>query len=453
MFNKIKTNRKYSSVITEIPGKKSLNIFNEEQKYIAPGTQTIATSSKIVTAKGEGAIIEDVDGNRFIDFFAGVGVASLGYNHPVYVKYFTEQLTKIHVGSFTTESRAKLVKLLAEVAPGDLNRSQFYSSGAEAVEAALRLAKSYTKRHEFISFWGGFHGKTMGVLGLLSDTFKNGLGPLPVGTFSTPYANCLHCPLNDTFPSCKFRCVDFIKDKIRYETTNQIAAFIVEPIQGTSGNVVPPEGFLVELKKLTHEIGALLIVDEMITGFGRTGKMFGCQHDDIVPDIITIGKGFGGGFPMTGLMSNEEIINAKPFANPSGSSSSYGGNPIASAAAYITLKIILDEGLVENSANVGAFMLERLLTFKEKFDFVGNIRGKGLMIGVELVKGKNSKKKLDKKYTQMIFKECLNRGLILMGYNPDIRINPPLVITKEIAEEGLEIMEEAFEHVAEQIKN
>ena len=453
MFTKTKTNRKYSSVITEIPGEKSLKIFDEEQKYIAPGTQTIATSSKIVTAKGEGAIIEDVDGNRFIDFFAGVGVASLGYNHPRYVKYFSEQLAKIHVGSFTTESRAKLVKLLAEIAPGDLTRSQFYSSGAEAVEAALRLAKSYTKKHEFISFWGGFHGKTMGVLGLLSDTFKNGLGPLPVGTFSTPYADCRHCPLNDTFSSCRFRCIDFIKDKIRYETTNQVAAFVVEPIQGTNGNVVPPKGFLIELKKLANEIGALLIVDEMITGFGRTGKMFGCQHDDIVPDIITIGKGFGGGFPMTGLISNEEIINAKPFANPSGSSSSYGGNPIASAAAYITLKIIIEEELVKNSAKVGAFMLDRLLTFKDKFDFVGDVRGKGLMIGVELVKSKNSKEKLDKKYTQMIFKECLNRGLILMGYNPDIRINPPLVITQEIAEEGLEIMEEAFEYVAEQIKN
>ena len=453
MLTKTKNTKKYSSVITDIPGVNSLRIFNEEQKYIAPGTQTIATSSKIVTAKGDGAIIEDVDGNKFIDFFAGVGVASLGYNHPTYVKYFSNQLAKIHVGSFTTESRAKLVKLLAAITPGDLNRSQFYSSGAEAVEAALRLAKSYTKKHEFISFWGGFHGKTMGVLGLLSDTFKNGLGPLPVGTFSTPYANCRHCPLNETFPGCDFKCVKYIKDKIRYETTNQIAAFIVEPIQGTNGNVVPPQGFLIELKKLAHEIGAVLIVDEMITGFGRTGKMFGCQHDGVVPDIITIGKGFGGGFPMTGLVSNEEIINAKPFANPSGSSSSYGGNPIASAAAYITLKIILEEGLVENSAKVGSFMLDRLMTFKDKFDFVADVRGKGLMIGVELTKGKNSQEKLEKKYTQLIFQECLKRGLILMGYNPDIRINPPLVITQEIAEEGLEIMEEVFEYVADQIKN
>ena len=444
--------KRFARIVTEIPGEKSLAIYNEEQKYIAPGTQSIATSSKIVTAKGEGAIIEDIDGNRFIDFFAGVGVASLGYNHPVYVKYFSEQLAKIHVGSFTTESRAKLVKLLAEIAPGNLNRSQFYSSGAEAVEAALRLAKSYTKHTEFLGFWGGFHGKTLGVVGLLGDTFKNELGPLPVGTYSTPYANCRHCPLNDTFPGCDFRCVKFIKDKLRYETTNNLAAIVVEPIQGTNGNVVPPKGFLTELKKLAHEHGAVLIADEMITGFGRTGKMFACEHEEIVPDIMTIGKGFGGGFPMTGLISHDEIINARPFANPSGSSSSYGGNPIASAAAYITLRTIIDEGLVENSAKVGAFMLNKLQGLQKEFDFIGEVRGKGLMIGVELVKSKNSKEKLDKKYTQLIFRGCLERGLIMMGYNPDIRINPPLVITQEQAEEGIDIMREVLTDVAEQIK-
>ena len=299
---------------------------------------------------------------------------------------------------------------------------------------------------------GRFSRENNGRSWVAGDTFKNELGPLPVGTYTTPYANCAHCPLNLTYPECKFDCVSFIKQKIRYETTNNIAAIIVEPIQGTNGNVVPPKGFLVELKKLAHEIGALLIVDEMITGFGRTGKMFGCQHDEMVPDIITIGKGFGGGFPMTGLISNEEIINAKPFANASGSSSSYGGNPIASAAAYITVNTIIEEKLVENSASVGAFMLEKFQGFQKKYDFVGDVRGKGLMIGIELVKDKKTMEKLDKKTAQVIFAECMKRGLILMGYNPDIRINPPLVITREIAEEGIEIMEEVFDYVAEQIK-
>jgi len=445
------TANKFASVVTEIPGPKSLKYFNEEKNYIAPGIQTIATRSKITIEKGNGCIVQDVDGNRYIDFFAGVGVASLGYNHPAYTKHMQEQVKNIHVGSFTSKNRVALTKLLSENAIGDLTRSQFYSGGAEAVEAALRMAKSFTKKTEFIGFWNGFHGKTMGVLGLLGDDFKVGLGPLPAGVYNTPYADCKNCPLNTTFPECNFDCVSFIKKKIKYETTNNIAAIIVEPIQGTAGNVVPAPGFLKELKKLAHEIGALLICDEMITGFGRTGKMFGTQHEEIVPDIITIGKGFGGGFPMTGIMSREEIINAKPFGNPSGSSSSYGGNPLASTAAYITLKTIIDDGLVENSRNVGEFMIMKLNQLKDKYPIIGDVRGKGLMIGVELVKGINSKEKLDKKYTEMFFHECLKRGLIIMGYNPDIRVYPPLIVSEEIAEEGIAIMEDALSYVSDQL--
>jgi 4-aminobutyrate aminotransferase / (S)-3-amino-2-methylpropionate transaminase / 5-aminovalerate transaminase len=441
----------HAKIKTQIPGPVSIKYFEMEEKYISPGIQTIATSSKIVIEKGEGCIIEDADGNRFIDFFAGVGVASIGYNHPKYVKMMSEQYSKIHVGSFTSKNRAELSKLLSEIAVGDLKRTQYYSSGAEAVEAALRLAKSYTKKNEFIGFWEGFHGKTQGVLGLLGDNFKNNLGPLPVGRYLTPYANCRRCPFFLKYPECNWACVDYIKKKIRYETTNDIAAIIVEPFQGTAGNVIPPEGFLIKLKKLTEEIGAVLIADEMITGFGRTGKMFGCQHDGVIPDIITIGKGFGGGFPMTGLMSRDEIIFSKPFANPSGSSSSYGGNPIASTGALAALQIIIEEGLVENAKNVGEFMIKKFNELMKKYQIIGEVRGKGLMIGIELVKDRKTKEKLDKKYTQMLFKEALNRGLIMMGYNPDIRINPPLVITKEIAEEGINIFEEAIKIVSDRI--
>ncbi|MGE5343703.1 MAG: aspartate aminotransferase family protein [Candidatus Omnitrophota bacterium] len=441
----------YARIQTDIPGPESLKLFDHEQKYIAPGIQTISTLSQIVPEQGNGCIMEDVDGNRFIDFFAGVSVASLGYNHPQYVKMMQEQVAKIHVGSFTTRHRVELTRLLSQIAVGDLQKPQYFSGGAEAVEAALRLAKSYTKKTEFLGFWDGFHGKTMGVLGLLGDDFKHQLGPLPAGIYSTPYANCRHCSFNRIYPECDFACVDFIKKKIRHETTNNIAAIIVEPIQGTAGNVVPPAGYLGRLLDFAHEIGALLIADEMITGFGRTGKMFACEHEAITPDIMTIGKGFGGGFPMTGLLSREAIITSKPFSNPSGSSSSYGGNPMAAAAAYATIRTIIDEGLVENAARVGALMLERLMDFKAKFPFVGDVRGKGLLIGMELVKHPRTKEKLDKRYTRMIFHECLKRGLIVMGYNPDIRINPPLVITREIAEEGIAIMEKAFTEVADRM--
>ena len=444
---------KKAKVTTTVPGPKSKELFDYEAKYISPGIQTIATLSQLVMEKGEGCVMQDVDGNRYIDFFAGVAVASLGYNHPKYVKAMQEQVAKIHVGSFTSKVRADLSKLLADNAVGNVTRTQYYSGGAEAVEAALRLAKSYTKKKEVMGFWGGFHGKTLGVVGLIGDTFKQGLGPLPFGIYNTPYADCRRCPLGfaDRPDECAWACIDFIKKKIQAETTNDLAAIIVEPIQGTNGNVVPQPGFLKELRKLCDQIGALLIVDEMITGFGRTGKLFGCQHDNIVPDIMTIGKSFGGGYPMTGLMSRDEVIFSKPFANPSGSSSSYGGNPLASAAAYVTVKTILDDGLVENSAKVGAFMLNKLQAFKEKFPFVGDVRGKGLLIGVELVKNKKTKEKLDKETCKLIFHEMLKRGLIMMSYNADIRINPPLIIDEATAEEGIDIMAEVFTHVADRI--
>jgi 4-aminobutyrate aminotransferase / (S)-3-amino-2-methylpropionate transaminase / 5-aminovalerate transaminase len=445
------TQNTYARVRTAVPGPLSKKYFDLDQQYISPGIQTIATSSQLTMERGEGCVLEDVDGNRFVDFFAGVGVASLGYNHPRYTKMMQEQVSKIHVGSFTSRVRAELSQLLAENSLGDLKRTQYYSAGTEAVEAALRLAKSHTKKNEFIGFWGGFHGKSLGVIGLLSGDFKHSLGPLPAGMYETPYAHCRRCAFHAEYPGCEFACVDFLRKKIVNETTNNIAAIVVEPIQGTAGNVVPPPDYLKQLRALADEIGALLICDEMITGFGRTGKMFGSQHFDVIPDIITIGKGFGGGFPMTGVMSRDEIIRAKPFANPSGSSSSYGGNPFASAAALVTLRTILEDNLVENSATVGAYMLDRFMGFKDKFPFVGDVRGKGLMIGIELVKAPGSKEKLGKQYTQMIFQECLNRGLIMMGYNPDIRINPPLVITQEIAEEGISIMEEVFTYVADKL--
>ncbi|HLB00425.1 MAG TPA: aspartate aminotransferase family protein [Bacteroidota bacterium] len=442
---------KKASIRTPIPGPKSREIFNREQDYIAPGMQTISTLSGLALERGEGCVVEDVDGNRYIDFFAGVAVASLGYNHPKFVKAIREQVGKIHVGSFVTRVRADLSKMLAENAVFDLRRTQYYSGGAEAVEAALRLAKSYTNKTEVIGFWGGFHGKTLGVIGLIGDNFKHRLGPLPFGVYNTPYANCRRCPLNHTFPDCKWACVDFIRDKIRIETTNDVAALIVEPVQGTNGNVVPPEGYLLELRKIADEIGALLIVDEMITGFGRTGRLFGCQHDNVRPDIITIGKSFGGGYPITGLMSRDEVVMAKPFSNPSGSSSSYGGNPLAAAAAYVTVRTILEDGLVENSERVGRFMMTKLNAMKEKYPFIGEVRGRGLLIGVELVKDRATKEKLGRETCKLIFHECLKRGLITMGYNPDIRINPPLVTDEATAEEGLSIMDEVFAHVADRI--
>lgn len=436
---------------TVIPGPRSQQVARAEQEFLAPGIQRIASLSGVVFDYGEGATLTDVDGNTFIDFFAGVTVASLGHSHPRYIAALTEQLRRLTVGSFTSETRARLVHKLATLTPAHLDRVQFYSGGAEAVEAALRLAKAYTKKHEVVGFWGGFHGKTGGVLGLVGDGFKQGWGPLPGGTHLVPYADCYRCPFTLRYPGCELACAEFIRTSLQHTTGGAVAALIVEPVQGTAGNIVPPPEFLPAMREIARELGALFIVDEMITGFGRTGRMFGYEHTGVIPDIMTVGKGMGNGFPVTGVISTDEIMAAKPFSQPSASSSSYGGNPLAAAAVLSTVETIVDEGLVENSRRVGAYMLERLRAMQEKYEFLGDVRGAGLLIGLDLVKDRQSKTELRREVTELIFLEALKRGLLMMGYLPRLRLNPPLTISLELAETGLSILEEVFQLVADTV--
>ena len=429
-------------------GPKSKALFQEEQEYIAPGLQTIALYAQLAIDGGLGASLRDVDGKEYLDLVAGIGVASLGYGHPDWAKAIGDQAAKTAVGSFTSPHRVSFLRTLASVTPKGLKRCQLYSSGAEAVEAALRLAKSKTGKFEVIGFWGGFHGKTQGVMGLLNDGFKNGYGATAPGLHLSPYPDSRKCPFGATAPhDCGAHSLEFLREKIKRETTGAVAAIIVEPIQGTNGNVIPPAGFFKGVQSIAKEIGAVFISDEMITGFGRTGKMFGCDHEGVTPDMMTIGKGFGGGFPVSGVVTSDEISISKPWSNPSGSSSSYGGNPLASAACDTTLKIILRDKLVENAATVGAAMLQRLTEIQSKQPMIGSLRGRGLMIGVDLIHP-SDKKPLDKAVCREIFEEGLKRGVLTMAYNPSLRINPPLVITERQALDGLDLMAEAMSVVA-----
>ncbi len=434
----------------KVPGPRSKQIVEQEQRHMAPGLQSIALYSGLAMAQGKGCTLVDEDGNEYIDFIAGIGVGSVGHCHPHYVDALKRQAERLTFGSFTTETRSRFLELLASLTPEGLTRIQLFSGGAEAMEAAFRLAKSATRRFEFIGFWGGFHGKTGGVLGLLGDNFKQHLGPFMPGLYVSPYANCYRCPLNLKYPDCGIACAEHLRDVIRYQTQGEIAAIVVEPMQGTAGNVIPPEGFLRAVQAIAKEHDALIIVDEMLTGFGRTGKMWGCDHDGVVPDVMTIGKGMGSGFPVSGLISTDELTRAKPFANPSGSSSSYGGNPLGAAAGLASLEIILKEDLVANAERVGAIMLARLEALKEKYRFVGDVRGKGLMLGVELVKDRATKELLSPEVTRALFHECLRRGLVAMCYSPVIRINPPLVVTEQTALDGLAILDEAMAAVAKE---
>jgi 4-aminobutyrate aminotransferase / (S)-3-amino-2-methylpropionate transaminase / 5-aminovalerate transaminase len=418
-------------------------LFEEEQQFIAPGIQTIALVAQLAIAHGRGAILTDLDGRTYLDLNAGVSVASLGHAHPRYVAALTKQIEAVSVGSFTSAPRAELVRLIAELAPGELSRTQFFSGGAEAVEAAIRLARSFTKRTDVVGFTGGFHGKTAGVLPISDVDWKTLIGPLPSGHHLAPYADPTR--FDGSPDDCREAAIAALRRVIETEIAGRPAAIVIEPIQGTAGNIVPPRGFLREVCNVAHEYGALLIADEMITGFGRTGKLFGCDHDEVVPDIMTLGKGMAGGYPVSALVSTNEIMAAKPFSLPSASSSSYGGNPLAAAAALVTIQTILSDGLVENSVKVGNVLRNGFEALSKKYRSIANVRGRGLLIGFDLVSDQELKTLLPKEKCIDFFKRGLAEGLIMMSYTPRVRVHPPLILSAEQAHSALKIIDGVLE--------
>lgn len=416
-----------------------------EAKHLTPGLQNFAILAGRAMDRGRGSRLWDVEGREYVDFIGGIGVNALGHCHPKYVKAIQDQAERLTVGSFTSEVRVKLLELLGKILPAPLKRVQLYSGGTEAVEAAMRLAKSHTKKWEFLSFWGGFHGKTMGTMALMGTTAKQGLGPFPPGNLSAPYPNCYRCPFKLKYPSCGMLCVEFARDSIKHQSAGALAAIIVEPMQGTAGNVIPPKEWLPALQSIAKEFDALLIADEMITGFGRTGSMFASPEAGIQPDIMTLGKGIASGFPLSALAAREDICGAMPFASPSGSSSSYGGNPLASAAALASVSTIVEEKLDENSRRQGEVFLSRLQAWKEKFDFVGEVRGRGLFLAMELVSDRETKKPMSKEKTEQLFKMGVERGILAMTYAASVRFQPALNISDAELKEGLDLLEKTLE--------
>ena len=434
---------------TEIPGPCSRKLRRMEDELLAPGSQSYALLAGIVVERAQGSTITDVDGNRLLDIIGGIAVGGIGHSHAEWARSVSRQAVDMAVGSYTSRARIELLERLSRHAPApDIRRTQIYSSGAEAIESALRLAKSHTGKHEFVSFAGGFHGKTMGALSLMGSNFKDGYSPFVPGNHTVPYADCYRCPLKLSYPSCGLACVDEARRQLKAGGAGAIAAFVVEPMQGTAGNIIPPPDWLPAIASLAREFDALLIVDEMITGFGRTGTYWGIDHSGVTPDIIALGKQIGGGFPISAIMARESIVNAKPWANPSGSSSSYGGNSLAAAAAAATLRIIDEENLVENSSRMGAYFLKSLKPFVDRYPFVGHVDGCGLMIGVQFVKDKDMREPLSQTATRRIFDECLRRGLLTMAYAANFRIQPAMTIDEVTIDEIVAILTEAFDAVA-----
>jgi 4-aminobutyrate aminotransferase len=398
-------------------------------------------------ARGEGAAVEDVDGNVFLDCAAGIAVTSTGHSHPDVVKAIVDQSQKfLHMSGtdFYYEPQVRLAEELAAIAPmKGQNRSFFGNSGTEANEAALKLAKYYTKRHNVIAFFGAFHGRSMGSLSLTASkvTQRKGFGPLLPGTYHAPYPDPYRRPSNHTPESWALESLRFIEEQLflHLVAPDEVAAIMVEPIQGEGGYIVPPDAFMHGLREITRRHGILLIVDEVQSGMGRSGKMFAIEHTGVEPDIVTMAKGIASGLPLGVATARAEIMSWPPGTH----ASTFGGNPVSCAASLATLKLLRDS-LVKNSATVGEHLMNGVKGLMSRHRLIGDVRGRGLMIGVEFVRDRESKERATTERDALVH-ECFRRGLLVLGAGRNaIRLSPPLVLTKEQADTAVEILDEAL---------
>ena len=435
---------KLPNMVTDLPGPKARDIIASDHRYISP---SYTRSYPLVVRSAKGAIVEDVDGNRFLDFSAGIAVCSTGHCHPDVVRAIQKQAESlIHMSGtdFYYEHMPQLARKLESLMPdGKSWRCFFGNSGTEAVEAAMKLARYSTGRWQFIAFQSSFHGRTMGALSLTSSkpVQRKGFGPLVPGVTHIPYANCYRCPLNLEYSSCGIACANYLEEVVFKTTVNpsEVAAIVVETIQGEGGYIVPPPDFFPTLEKIARKHGILLIADEVQCGMGRTGKMFAFEHFDFHPDIVAIAKGVASGMPLGVTMAHAETMNWEPGAH----ASTFGGNPVCLAAAMATVRLLQDE-YVANSAKIGEFMRVRLERLMDRHPAIGDVRGLGLMLGIEIVKDRKTKEKAPELRDAIIY-ECFRRGLLVLAAGPStIRLSPPLMVDEEQAQFAVDTLSEVI---------
>lgn len=435
-------------VSPSLPGPNAAKIIARDHAVLSP---SYTRGYPLVVARGEGAIIEDVDGNRFLDCNAGIAVVATGHCHPRVVRAIQKQAeTLIHMSGtdFYYENMVTLAEKLAKLAPGGVPRRVYFgNSGTEAVEAAIKMARYHTGRDKFIAFLGGFHGRTMGALSLTGSKSiqKKGFGQLLGGVHHIPYAYCYRCAYGKQVETCNVECVKVLEETL-FKTilpANEVAAILVEPIQGEGGYVVPPQKFMDELRRVADKHGILLMFDEVQSGMGRTGKMWAADHfKDAVPDIMTVAKGIASGMPLSATIARTELMQWTPGAH----ASTFGGNPVACNAALATIEL-LEEELIANAASVGEFMMDRMREWPQRFRCVGDVRGRGLMLGFELVKDQASKER-HPELRDKIEQHAFQKGLLILGCGQNsIRLCPPLVITKDQATFVLDTLEEVLQEL------
>jgi 4-aminobutyrate aminotransferase / (S)-3-amino-2-methylpropionate transaminase / 5-aminovalerate transaminase len=429
----------------------SQELMDKKIKYVSRG---ISHGTPIFVKEAKGALITDVEGRNYIDFYGGIGVLNAGHCPPPVVEAIKNQAEKlIHTCFMVTmyDSYVDLAEKLTLITPGDYaKKALLVNSGAEAVENAIKVARSYTKRPGVISFELGFHGRTLLTMTLTSKVkpYKHGFGPFAPEVYKIPSAYCYRCYYKSTYPSCGMHCLEqFDRFFVAEVAPESIAAMIVEPVQGEGGFIVPPKEFLTGLQDICNKHGIVFVVDEVQTGFARTGKMFASEHFGLQPDVMTMAKSIASGMPLSAVVGKAEILDAPDPGNLGGT---YAGNPLACAASLATIDFIEQENLSERAQKIGDIAMARLKDMQERYPIIGDVRGLGAMVAMELVKDKVTKEPAKQESSEII-KECLDQGLIIIGagvFGNVIRMLMPLVITDDQLEHALNILDKAVAKVS-----
>ena len=432
------------NILGPLPGPRARAVIERDREFVSP---SYTRPYPLVVARGEGAMVEDVDGNRFLDCNAGIAVVATGHCHPRVVEAIQQQAARlIHMSGtdFYYEEMVALAQKLSAIAPGDVaRRVSFGNSGAEAIEGSIKLARYATGRDKIIAFFGGFHGRTMGALALTASKAvqRRGFGPLPGGVVHAPYPYCYRCPFGKEPANCAVECVGYIENTL-FKTIappEETAAIVVEPVQGEGGYIVPPRKFFDELARVARQNGILLIFDEVQSGMGRTGKMWAAEHFDAVPDVMALAKGIASGMPLGATVARTDLMTWPPGAH----ASTFGGNPVSCAAALVTIAL-LEEELVDHAARMGAYLMDRLRDWPQRFPLVGDVRGLGLMIGIELVRDQNTRQKAPELRDEVL-RRAFERGLLVLGAGENtVRLSPPLVVSRDQCDFALETLEECI---------
>jgi len=424
-----------------------MNTIEKYKKYV--NTAMVDKVQPVIIEKASAATVTDTAGKQYIDCFSGIAVTNAGHCNEKVVEAAKAQIDKlIHCCSYVYYSQptADLAEKLAQITPGRLQKTFFGSGGAEAIEGAMRLAKQFTEKTEFIALQASFHGRSYATLSITGNVSrKKRGGPYMVGCTFLPAPYCYRCFYELKYPGCRLRCARALEDIIRFNTYDSVAAFVAEPILGEGGIITPPDDYFLEIEKITKQHGILLLIDEVQTGFCRTGKMFAIEHYQVEPDILVMAKGIADGFPLSGFIAREEIADS---FKPGDHLSTFGGNPVSCAAALANVEFLEEQKLADQARKKGEFLKAQLETLKVKHKMIGEVRGKGLMIGIELVR--DQQKTPANTEGNKIREFCLEHGLLVgLGgvFGNVVRIQPPAVITQSQMEQMLKILDQSLQKV------